>query len=136
MSNQSLTHCFQLDQLAKGFWQCHATLCLKLFYFPIKWIYDFFSPMLWVYICVTSVYLNNDMQMRCNYAPSGCLDNYFIQLNVKYDGLAITKFSDNHQPENSKYKNVTEIRDFWGDTVLCFVAHIKMVFSHVSFKYK
>uniref|UniRef100_A0A3Q2VV85 Major histocompatibility complex class I-related gene protein-like n=1 Tax=Haplochromis burtoni TaxID=8153 RepID=A0A3Q2VV85_HAPBU len=43
---------------------------------------------------------------------------------------------DNHQPENSKHKNVTEIRDFWEDTVLCFVAHIKMVFSHVSFKYK
>lgn len=49
---------------------------------------------------------------------------------------SFSKFSDNHQPENSKHKNVTEIRDFWGDTVLCFVAHIKMVFSHVSFKYK
>lgn len=65
--------------------------------------------------------------MRCNYAPSGCLDNYF---------MIISQISDNHQPENSKHKNVTEIRDFWEDTVLCFVAHIKMVFSHVSFKYK
>lgn len=27
---------------------------------------------------------------------------------------SFSKFSDNHQPENSKYKNVTEIRDFWG----------------------